>query len=109
MTTDEQIARVRELNAAATPGPWKVSRVTRAGEAYIDSPQGWVAEAVSAPGQVAVEHDALEPNAAAIAEYRTLAPLLARKLERAIKALQKFDREGWVLAGQTLADIEAME
>lgn len=100
---DKLITRVLELDATATPGPW---------DALATGQETYVRERAATDGAVIAYADAVgEPTVseyALIAEYRTFAPLLARMLQRAMGTLQRFDREGYLLAEQTLADIEAM-
>ncbi len=111
MTTEEQIARVLELSEAATPGPWDAMATSR--DTYVrqrDATGGAIIAYADATGSPTVEEYAL------IAEYRTLAPLLARKLERAMGALTRTRDSVWacgcnrfVVARQALDEIEAME
>ena len=78
------IARVRELAADATPGPWETEYpFSSAGTAKyydVDGPVAGVAEYVEGP------------DAALIAAYRTAAPELADRLERAMAEVERLRR-----------------
>ncbi len=80
---DELIARTRELDAAATPGPW---------DAMATGRETYVRERAATDGAIIAYADAVgEPTVseyALIAEYRTLAPKLADMLERAMEGLR---------------------
>lgn len=109
MTTDEQIARVLELHTAAAPGPWMAFVATRGNP--VDGPTRIDIRDIHVDMVACIEDFSAgaDRDASLISEYRTLAPLLARKLERALRCIQKFDREGYLLAEQTLEEIEEME
>lgn len=109
MTTEEQIARVLELDAAATPKPWETAGQ---GGLTMDGLRNWYDVDCRVQPWVIVKRIRRERKADAdlIAEYRTLAPILARKLERAMEVLHGLDTETyWVEdVSQYIEEIEAM-
>ena len=117
--TQDEIQRVLELDAAATPGPWEEVWNKETGEygtVLSEYLTGLVANLHGTKLYVFrwdddYGHDSTYDFRLA-AEYRTLAPLLARKLERAMRALSHtYHCDRCLLAGQAdaLAEIEAME
>lgn len=106
MTTNELIKHVLEHDAKATPGPW---------EAGATAHETYVREGGAMGGAVIAYADATgEPTAseyALIAYYRTAAPLLARKLQRAMEVLRCIEDETAAAddAAIYLDEIEAME
>ena len=113
MTTDELIKQVLEHDAKATAGPWDAYE---AGVWTHDEPDCYrVMQGDRFAGEeVAVIREwsrAASLDADLIAAYRTAAPLLARKLERAIEVLRCIEDET-AAAGDAaiyLDEIEAME
>ena len=106
MTTDELIKQVLEHDAKATPGPW---------DAMATGRETYVRQRAATDGAVIAYADATgEPTAseyALIATYRTAAPLLARKLQRALEVLEGI-YDGTYDAADTnvfLDEIEAMQ
>ena len=91
--TPEEIARVKELDAHATPGPWENDHhAKRFGTGYTFGPDSAMV-ADQCPdcegirlrgigGNLPQEH-----NGDLIAEYRTLAPRMAQQIERQQAAL----------------------
>jgi len=106
VTTNELIKQVLDRDAKATPGPW---------EAWETGRETYVRQRAAIDGAVIAYADATgEPTAseyALIATYRTAAPLLARKLERALEILEGIYDGTYDAAdsGQLLDEIEAME
>lgn len=100
--TDELIKLVLELDAAATPGPWVVRTIT----AYYEV-RSYVAHAEWTLGDWMDAADA-----SLIAEYRTLAPVLARMLQRALEELGSVAASSsWRIrqdASDAIEEIEAM-
>ena len=81
--------RVQELDKAATPGPWR-------GEKYDNATKiGWFSGHTTHHGNY-IDAD----DAALIAEYRTLAPELAREVERLTDELAVAHSELSLLRGQ---------
>lgn len=81
--TDELIKRVLELDAAATPGLWE--------KAYTQSARDgewWGVRPGNGGRWVAFNSISDSPDYDLIAEYRTLTPLLARMLRRALEELR---------------------
>ena len=106
MTDDELIKQVLDRDAKATPGPWDAMETGR---------ETYVRERAATDGAVIAYADATgEPTAseyALIATYRTAAPLLARKLQRAREVLEGIYDGTYDAAdsGQLLDEIEAMQ
>lgn len=84
---DELIARVRELDAAATPGPWDALREEGDRERYpywgVKAPGQWIFDSTNM-FQSNSTNDSL-----AIAHYRTAAPKLADMLDLALDSLKQ--------------------
>lgn len=76
MTPEELIVRVRELDQDATPGPWQTHPCHTGGMSV------WVGRQVVVAGPIDSR------NADLISEYRTAAPALADRLERACELLR---------------------
>lgn len=111
MTTDELIAETLRHDAAATAGPW---------DAWESARETYVRQRAATDGAVIAYADVTgEPTFseyALIAAYRTAAPLLARKLQRAMEALEAIRRSRWAsgcdhvaAVREAIADIEAMQ
>ena len=84
---DELIARVRELDAKATPGPWDAEG---SGGIHMDGTRDYYTiETIEVRhlNQFARSKNG-EANANLVAHYRTLAPKLADMLERAMEELE---------------------
>ncbi len=108
---DDDMTRLEALCEAATPGPW-VSQLYSRHDAWVCSEQHGNLQAVLHVGANASN---TSNDAALTAEYRAIAPLLARKLERMSRTLNHVlgyledVREGHQLAEEALLEIEAME
>lgn len=76
MTIENKIKRVRELDQAATPGPWKSRELTDELDEVVDGHGSQIAHTC-------------DVDATLIAEYRTLAPELANELEEAQLATKR--------------------
>ena len=100
-TIPETVARVLELDAKATRGPWD-GATDETGDGFVD--QVKTGEGVfigmalhAAPSELGVGNGFGSPewadNAALIAYYRTAAPALAREVERLEKVADNLQRE----------------
>jgi hypothetical protein len=105
--TPTEIATIRALSDAATPGPW-------VGRAHGDRRTGrWglVTKAYGAGGQVArcMRLDDPEADARFIAEARSIVPELLAEVERLTEALDDrvFNVECWELSRADLASARA--
>lgn len=85
---EELIARVRELDAKATPGPWAAGGY---GPRPDDGPDRFRVRQSAPPRDFVADvggwNRQSESDADAIARYRTVAPLLAAMLRKAMAAL----------------------
>ena len=110
--TDELIKRVLELDAAATPGPWYWELDWIEDEGTQERPIGTEVFSIRSRdpnGSARTQFDkawASSKDGALVAEYRTLAPLLARMLQRALGTLHTYNLESLVLAEIALEEIE---
>ena len=110
--TDELIKRVLELDAAATPGPWYWELDWIEDEGTQERPIGTEVFSIRSRdpnGSARTQFDkawASGEDGALVAEYRTLAPLLARMLQRALGTLHAYNLESLVLAEIALEEIE---
>lgn len=86
---DELIARAHELDVAATPGPWEAKREEGDREKYpywgVMAVDKWVFFGDN------MHQNNSTNDSVATAAYRTLAPLLADMLARAMAALRLVD------------------
>lgn len=88
MTTKELIAKVLELDAKATKGPWQPGIGHRSDPGYYDAEFGMGPEKAAywEPGSTGKRiYPSAKPDAELISYYRTAAPTLARMLQRAIE------------------------
>lgn len=91
---DELIARVLERDARATPGPWYWELDWIEDEGTQERPIGTEVFSIRSRdpnGSARTQFDkawASGEDGALVAEYRTLAPLLARMLQRALEELR---------------------
>lgn len=108
-STEEDIARVRELDAKATKGPWITGsipwKVWANGGYNTVCDVGACGDAVPVPDcpQLSTS-DSMAANRDLIAAYRTLAPRLATDLENALAALRwlpidQAPKDGTVILG----------
>lgn len=100
------IARVRELDAGATPGPWV--EMTTGRETYIEAPAAKDGNGI----YIVAYADATDRQTAAdfalAAKYRTIAPKLADMLARAMECVEYFSRNDWPIARTAYDEIEAL-